>query len=234
MQPWFMWRGKDSRDMGLWITKYPAITRAEERAERLKIPGRAGHMTMIEGEDVYDGYLRECVVTAPYTADFQALTSWLRGEGLVVFGNEDSRAYEAHIAGKVAFDLDGNSFRQATIPFYVQPYKRQFPQETEISRSGESSTITNPGDVESRPIVTVTYTGNIEITIGGHTLAFTGLASDAPITVDCGAEIITNADGTIWQGTYSGEFWRIPTGISTITMSAAGCTLFIKPEWRWV
>lgn len=230
--PYFYWHDLDSRDMGLWITQLPPIIRAEERVQRLTVPGKAGHLTMTEGNDIYNGYVKNCVVTTRADADFEALTDWLRGEGLVIFSNEHERAYRARIAGPVEFGKLSNSLKMATIPFYVQPYKEQFPKEVLLTKTGTSGTITNPGCVESRPIITVDYEGNIEIEIGGYSMQFTGLTDK--IIVDCDAEIITNEDGTIWEGTYSGDFWRIPTGDSTITMSESGCTLTIQPEWRWV
>ena len=37
----------------------------------------------------------------------------------------------------------------------------------------------------------------------------------------------------IWPGTFSGEFWKIPVGESSVTRSA-GATLVIEPKWRWI
>lgn len=232
MFPHFYWNGQDSRDMGLWITNLPPVIRAKERTQELTIPGRAGHLTMLEGENIYDGYVKECVVTVPFYANYTAITAWLRGSGVVVFSNEPERSYMARIAGEVKFERIGNSFRQAMIPFFVQPYKMQFPKESAIAIAGTSGSIYNPGDVESRPIVTVTYTGDLDVTIGGVTMSFTGLNSSTPIIVDCDAEIITSA-GAIWEGTFGGDFWRIPVGTSAVAANNS-CTLSIAPEWRWV
>ena len=232
MFPWFVWNGIDSRDMRLWITALPPIIRAKERTQEIKIPGRAGSLTMTEGGHVYDSYLKNCVVTVDRRTDLQPVLAWLCGEGRVIFSNEENRVYRARIAGEVAFDRISNTLAQATIPFFVQPLKEQYPKETTIVKTGEETTIENPGDTESRPLVTVDYEGSIEITIGDNVMTFTNLT--APIIVDCDAEIITEEDGTIWNGQYSGDFWRIPKGLSAITMSNGSCTLYITPEWRWV
>ena len=218
--------------MGLWITQLPPIVRAEERVQRLKVPGRAGHLTMTEGENIYDGYVKNCVVTVRGNADFDSLTKWLRGEGKVVFSNEENRLYTARIAGNISFDKLGNLLRQATIPFYVQPYKERYPKELPITKNTQSFTIYNPGDVESRPTVIIDHTGDIEIEIGGIIMTFNEL--DSPVIVNCDAELVTDQEGNIWQGTYSGEFWRIPAGNSTVNVSEQGVTLQIVPEWRWV
>ena len=66
MMHWFVWKGKNSlSDYGLWISKRPRITRPNERHEEVIIPGRAGTLITLEGEDVYEGYQKECVVVLP-------------------------------------------------------------------------------------------------------------------------------------------------------------------------
>ena len=229
--PWFRWNGSDSREMGVFVSRLPTLVRAEERVQRVTIPGRSGYLTIKEGLDVYNGYDNDCVITVPSDADFGRLIRWLTGHGKAVFSTAPDFAYEADIAGIVRFERLSKSVRQAVVPFYFQPFKMRAIPDPPIVISAQSYTIYNPGDVESAPIVTVDYTGNVQITIGNYSMAFTALS--APIVVDCGAEIITDGNGEIWTGKYSGDFWRIPTGNSTVTVDKAGCTLSVKPEWRW-
>ena len=231
MFPWFMWNNVDSRDMGVWVSTLPPIIRAKERTDEIKIPGRAGSLIMLEGENIHDSYLKDCVITVPRKSDFKALLAWLSGEGNVIFGNEENRVYRARIAGEIEFQSIGNTLAQATIPFFVHPHKSAYPADLPITISGTSGTVYNPGDVASRPIVTVDCTGSVEISIGEYTMAFSGLST--PITVDCDAELITTENGEIWTGNYSGEYWRIEKGENEITMSAE-CDLRISPEWRYL
>lgn len=231
MFPWFMWNNIDSRDMGLWVSALPPIVRAKERTDEIKVPGKAGSLTMLEGQNVHDSYLKNCVVTVPRTADFAALLAWLSGEGKVIFSNEENRVYNARIAGEVSFDRISNTLAQATIPFFVHPHKAAYPAPGAVTISGTEGTIYNPGDIASLPIIKVDCTGSVEITIGDYIMAFSGLTE--PIIVDCAAEIITTEDGEIWTGNYSGEYWHLEKGVNNITMSAS-CTLTITPEWRWL
>lgn len=232
MYPWFSFNGQNSQQMGVFVSRLPMLTRAEERVQRVTIPGRAGHLTIKEGQDVYNGFPSECVITAPADADFPRILRWLSGSGRAIFSHDPDYAYQADIAGAVRFDRVSNSLQQATIPFYFQPFKGRAIPDPPIIISAQSASVFNPGNVLSLPVVTVDYTGSIEITIGGYTMAFTALS--APIIVDCGAEIITDEDGDLWQGKYSGDFWRIPAGTSAVAVSESGCTLSIDPKWRWV
>ena len=284
MMPWFIWKNENSYAKGLLINKLPKIGRGKERYQEIQIPGRAGSLIMLEGEDVYDSYLKECIViTRNDNALRQEIINWLRGEGELVFSNEPDKAYDARIAGEVMFERISNDLSQAKIPFWVEPFKRARTEETITTTS--PTTIYNPGDVASRPTVTITRTGNLDVTIAGQKMHFDHVGGT--IKVDAEARIITKhtteydssayyykgdycivtsgststlyqftASGTgsdlvtagkreevsgwdgnefdyIWPGTFSGEFWKIPVGESSVTRSA-GATLVIEPKWRWI
>ena len=232
MMPWFVWNNKNSSAMGLWISKLPKITRAEERYDTVEVPGRAGSLIMLEGEDVYESYMKECTVqTRRNNPLMQEILDWLRGDGELVFSNEIGFMYNGRIAAAVSFDRISNDLAQAKIPFFVEPFKmHRYPDKDKITFSA-NGTIINPGNVSSKPKVKVTCTGTVAITIGGETMTFYSMAGT--IIIDCDARIIT-AGGNIWGGTSSGEFWTIPVGRSSITISGASATVEIEPNWRWV
>lgn len=227
---WFMWRGVDSRAMGVWVSELPPPTRAAERVQEISIPGRAGSLTLKEGENVHEAYQKDCRITVPYTADFPALLDWLTGEGEVIFANEPDRVYTAHIAAQVQFTRISNSLKQATIPFFCQPHKGQYPPETDITLNASGS-LYNPGTVAAEPIVTLTLTQAATARFGAYTMRFehTG-AEEETITVDCGAELVTQ-NGEIWEGNVYGDFWRIEPG--AVEAELTDCTMVIKPRWRW-
>lgn len=169
MQPWFIWNRESSLDYGLWIGELPAPTRAEERTEGIKIPGRAGVLTYKEGENVHDEYVKEVPVQVRADADFAPILNWLTGSGEVIFSNEPDRVYFAHISGEVAFDKVSNGLKQATIPFAVHPHKGMYPPETEITLAS-GGTVYNPGTVAAKPIISLTFTGSTTITVNNDAM----------------------------------------------------------------
>ena len=200
MQPWFTWKNKNSyNDFGLWINKLPPIVRSNERHEEITVPGREGTLLMTEGEDVYDSYLKECVVIVPNTRNIQPILAWLRGNGDVTFCNEVDFAYEARIIGEVSFERINNSLSQATIPFFVKPYKKRVHGEPDMTITA-SGTIVNPGDVASKPMVRVQKTGAAKIVIGDTSMEFTHLPGD--VMIDCDAGLITTKAGTYSASAY--------------------------------
>lgn len=236
MKPWFIWNNKNSDSMGLWVSKLPKISRAPERYEQVTIPGRAGALTLLEGEDVYDSYVKEITVqTVNTNPRLQEILAWLRGSGDLVVCTEINRVYRGRIVAAVEFERIGNSLLQARIPILVEPLKRsRYPEANDrITITAASANLRNPGDVASKPVVSITGSGALTITIGGTAMAFTGVSGT--IVVDCDAEMVTQG-GALWTGSYSGEFWRIPAGASTFAKTGTGTltSAVIDPAWRWV
>ena len=232
MMPWFIWNGKNSfGDFGLWINKLPPIIRAAERVTEIQIPGRAGNVTLLEGEDVYEQALKKCVVIIRNDVPIQPILAWLRGDGKVTFCNEPDKVYYARIAAEVSFNRISNDMSQATIPFSCNPLKGRLHENQDAVTLTADGTIRNPGDVASRPIVEITGSGTCTIAIGDQSMTFYSVSGT--IKVDCEAQIITSG-GSLWTGTFTGDFWKIPKGQSTVDINSAVTSVTITPRWRWV
>lgn len=232
MQPYFLWNGVDSRAMGVIVQSYPPIIRPAERAIQQVIPGRAGVVIQTEGKDVYDAYIKQMVIGLRPGVDAQTINHWLRGSGVAVFGNEPGYRYFCRILAAVQWDKVGSwKLKSGGVQMLTQPYKGQSPQEPDITVSGASATIYNPGDVASSPILRVTGTGNITITIGGTSLALQ--SAPTGLIIDCDAQVITTSDGALWTGSWTGEFLQIDPGYQDIAITG-GAQLAITPQWRWI
>lgn len=234
MMPWFVWKGKNSlNDYGLWIKSLPGRVRPEERHEEVEIPGRAGSLLLLEGEDIYSPYTEEMVVIARDNINIDRVIEWLRGNGDLILWNDINKARSGRIVGRVAFDRVNNCWTEATVPFYFQPFRKNiYPESDRITVTGASGSIRNLGDVASKPVVSITGSGNNTITIGTQAMTFVMGSSPVTITVDCGAEMITSGN-SIWSGTFSGDFWKIAKGSNAITQTGSA-RIVIDPNWRWL
>lgn len=155
MQSWFNWKGKNSREMGVWVTTIAGETRAPERVNYIKVPGRSGTLKMTEGDNVYDAYTMQIVITAQRNGNLERLTEWLSGSGDLILSDSPNRAREAEISSLLAFNNISNDLCQATIPFYCQPFKKQFPSEGYFLGQTATYSIYNPGNVPSKPLVII-------------------------------------------------------------------------------
>lgn len=230
--PWFIWKGKNSLgDFGLWINKLPPIVRASERVTEVTIPGRPGTVTMLEGDDVYDQVTRQCTVLIRNDIPIQPVLEWLRGSGELTFSNEADKVYFARIGAEVSFSRISNDISQAKITFACEPLKGRVHAVQDAVTLTANGTIRNPGDVASRPVVEITGSGNCTVTIGDQSMTFYSVSGT--IKVDCDAQIITSS-GILWNGTFTGDFWKIPKGVSNVTINNKVSTMTITPRWRWV
>ena len=85
----------------------------------------------------------------------------------------------------------------------------------------------NPGTVAAAPIIDVTGTGTVSISIGGEIFTLTGMSGTA--TLDCDAMIVYG-DATAM----SGGFPRIKTGLSSVGWTGAVGQVRIVPRWRYL
>ena len=177
-QSWFIWKGKNSREMGLWVSHLPPEARAAERVKNIKVPGRSGSLTLLEGDNVYESQLLECTVTARRGISYGQVLDWLSGSGDLILSSSPNRARTARISGEVLFDAVSNDLCQAEIPFFCEPLKKQFPQEADIQDPGGAPyVIFNPGTVPSKPLVRFGLIGGSQtLQIGTRSMSFSAAA----------------------------------------------------------
>lgn len=200
MMHWFIWKGKNSlRDFGLWIGKLPDIKRAPERYDTVDIPGRAGQLILLEGEDVYDSYERKCTVICRNTnPKLQEALAWLRGTSDWIVSNELNMVYRAMIINEIDFIRLGNDLISGEIRFYCEPLKKATHEDT-ITLSASGS-VFNPGDVAAKPLMKVVKTGAAKIEVGQTSMEFYHLPGE--VIIDCDAAIITTKAKTYDAAAY--------------------------------
>lgn len=208
---WFIWNGKTSIGMGLIVNDIPPIVRPKERTSQVTIPGRAGDLTLLEGDDIYEPYTKKITVTCRNEFITEEMLGWLRGEGELILCTEPF-VYEARIAAEVSFSRIGRAVSQAVIPFWCQPYKKAQNPERHIFTATDGMVIRNLGNVASKPKITITGTGALSILISdgsgdtGNQMTFTHLPGD--LVIDCDAGIMKTTaksyDGNAYY--YAGDY----------------------------
>ena len=240
MNPWFIWKGKNSlADFGLWINKLPRRVRAEERHEEIEIPGRAGSLLMLEGEDVYSSYTAEMTVIARNTINIDRIIEWLRGSSDLILSTDINKARSARIVGEVAFERVGNNLQQAVIPFLFQPFRKSVMPDKDHFQITQSGTIRNLGDVRSFPKMTINAIGSNQVMSFSlndlvFTVDFTGIA-DTSCVVDSETEMVLNYAGSAELTSKSdGEFPYFKPGDNALTLISGITSIDVDPNWRWL
>ena len=232
-QSFFIWKNADCRSMGIWIPAPPQIVRGEERVSHVTIPGRAGELTLTEGDGIFQSYIQTVTIQMRGAQRIREVMNWLKGEGYVTFGGEPDRRQKARVIGAVSMNRHSKNTDWWTgeVQFYCEPLKELLnPTTTEITSSGNA--VVNAGDVKSRPKITATASGtSMTITKGGKTLTITGLTSSSQYIIDCEAGMVTNAAGTENLTAHStGDFPVLDVGSNTITGSGWSKLVFDRKE----
>jgi phage-related protein len=160
---WFIWKGVDSRSMGLVVTENAPMVLPTERGETVTVPGRSGYLTRTEGAQVYDGYLKSVGIGNRRKADPQAIAAWLRGSGELILSSEPGFVYTGRIIKEASLPRVMDNVFAGTVAWMVQPGKAQVPPEPDTVWQAATPggtdpampSLYNPGDLPGHPRITV-------------------------------------------------------------------------------
>jgi phage-related protein len=221
-QSFFIWNGIDCRSKGVILRGPAAIIRAEERVNHVEIPGTAGDLTQLEGENIFNSYIQTVSISVKGGYNVRNIYKWLRGSGYVTFSGEPEVKQAARVIGAITLNRVSRNIDHwaGEVQFYCQPFKELLRETvTEVTASGTA--VRNSGDVTERPVIKVTPSGSTAvISAGGKTLTIQQLTSGTDIWVDCQIMDIFNSDrsASLLKGA-TGEFPQLAVGANTVTGS---------------
>ena len=218
--------------MGITLRGPAPIVRPEERVKHVEIPGVAGDLTEIEGENIYNSYIQTVSISVKDQFNVRDVYQWLRGSGYVTFSGEPDRRQKARVIGAITLNrISRNMDRWAgEVQFYCQPLK-ELLKETPVTLTA-SGTVRNAGDVDAKPLFKVTPSGtSVKVKIGDDTLTVTGTTSGTAIWIDSETMEVWNSDrsATITKNS-SGNFPVLKPGANTVTLTSVSSIEITKRE----
>lgn len=235
MNNWFKWNGVNCLQYGIYVTELPPPTTPAERVTYITIPGKAGSMTMREGEYVYDDILLSCTCVIADPLKIPDVSGWLRGTGIVTFSDRDGGFYYATIVNQISFEkiLRGNPHRVFTVNFRCNPFWHAESSQTIdfMPATTTADIINNPGNVPSEPVITVTGTGDITIVVGLTIIELSEM--NGSITIN--SQLQEAYDGmTCLNSKMNGDFPLLQPGQNAISWSGNVTAISIEPNWRYL
>ena len=229
---YIIWNGKDSRDIKeLLISELPPITKPNMRVKETIIDGVDG--SIIE-ELGYESYDKTIAIGLKIGADVDKISEFFTGNGSIVFSNEPDRYYIARIIKNIDY-ARLLRYRVATVTFRVQPFKYN---RVEVAReaTGErtSMIVENIGNHTSKPIITITGSGLIELTVNGDTIC-RYLFPEGENTVVLDSEKQDAYFDTVLKNrNMNGDFPIFQKGNNTLSWSGALESIRISKYSRWL
>ena len=229
---YIVWNGQDSRDLsGLLICELPPITKPNMRVKETAIDGVDG--SLIE-ELGYESYDKTIAVGLKIGADIDKIIEYFTGNGEIVFSNEPDKYYVARITKGIDYNRLLR-YRVAVVTFRVQPFKYD---RVEVARQEtsekQSMTIENIGNHTAKPIITITGSGTVELSVNGNTI-FRYEFPEGENTVVIDSEKQDAYLGSVLKNrNMVGEFPVFEKGNNIISWSGSVERIHIKRYSRWL
>lgn len=233
MKPYFIYKGKNSREMGISILKLPPRIKPERRGEIVNVPGRNGFL--FESDDAYNNKTLEieCTFIPPEGRTQEEIDNlimeilvWLDGNGELYFSDYPNYYYEATIINAIPIERLFKRYRRFIVAFEVQPFSKSKIQVI-VDKLTLSEEIINVSTYYDTPLkINLEATGDIAIHINDTIMNFTDL--DTPIVIDGELMNVTDGNGVNMNNHMIGEFPMLKPGKNTINVLCDEPSTFTK------
>ena len=237
MRNYIILNGKNSNEInGLLIQELPPISKPQIRTEVEEIDGRDGDIVTKLGFAAYD---KEFTVGLYKDFDINAIIAYFNSEGTVVFSNEPDKYYNYQIIDQIDFERLVR-YRTATVRMHCQPFKYSTEERTRSSTSLADKTfsITNSGNIYSKPAVTVYGTGTINLSLNGKQLFVIELGeTDNYLTIDADKlEAYQDTTETLMNRSVDGDYnnLKLEVGRNAFTWSGELTKIEVSNYSRWI
>ncbi len=234
----FTWKGAAASSKGICVTALPPLQAAARRDEAHNVPHRSGKLHIQDGS--LDEVIKPVQCYLPYeqgatVSALRDIMDWLSGSGRVSFSDDPNREYEARIISEVAYSqwVTGYADREFTVYFECAPWAYHTQGIGNITVTTSGGQITNPGKAASAPLLAVTGSGSAALMVGGEIISLSGL--DGTLYIDCEYEEAYSEENSLRvsrNDRMSGEFPKIPPGISLVSWSGGISQVVVTPRWR--
>lgn len=218
---------------GLLIQNLPPISKPKLRTEIEEIDGRDGDIVTALGYGAYD---KEFKVGLYGDFDIDQIIEYFNSQGTVIFSNEPDKYYNYQIIEQIDFDKLLR-FKEATIKLHVQPFKYSAEDnQKEFTITNQTSiTIRNNGNIYSRPVITITGSGTINLSLNNNQIFTISMGTYSSITIDTNNMNAYNGS-TLLNRYITGNYdnFKLNVGKNTISWSGTITKIEIDNYSRWI
>ena len=224
--------GIDSRQIkGLLISERPAISKPALRTDITEIDGRDGDIVSVLGYSAYDKHMTIGLFGG---FDIDEIIEYFSTSGTVTFSNEAEKYYRYQILNQIDFERLVR-FRTAEVVYHVQPFKYSTIETLKNFQNPTSVTVRNSGNCVARPIIEITGTGTITLSLNGLQLFNIDMGTSSSVTID--TEKMEAYNGSVLmnrnvQGDY--DAFALNVGVNEVVVSGTVSSISFKNYSRWI
>lgn len=218
---------------GLLIQSLPPITKPKIRAEIEEIDGKDGDIITELGYSAYD---KNILIGLYGDFDINEIINYFNSSGTVVFSNEEDKYYNYTILEQIDFEKLIR-FRTATVKMHVQPFKYSITDNSKTFTIDDetSISISNAGNIYSRPVLTIKGSGTINLYLNNVQIFAIALSNIGQIVIDTNnmeAYLGSTLLNRIVIGNY--DNFKLNVGPNTISWSGTITEIQINNYSRWI
>ena len=217
---------------GLAISKLPPITKPLMRATREEIDGRDGDIITQLGYSAYD---KELEIGLYGTFDIDSIISFFNQSGTITFSNESDKYYNFTILDQIDYE-SLLKFRTATVKLHCQPFKYEVGETAKTLTSG-NNTVKNKGNIYSKPILSITGSGTISVSLNGNQIFSIDLSEEDDIVIDVeNLEAYDPDDNSLLNRCVTGDYddFKLLAGDNTVSLSGTITSASLTHYSRWL
>ena len=239
MIPYIIINGVSSKSInGLLIQSLPPISKPPIRTSIEEIDGRDGDVVEVLG---YGAYSKSITIGLYKDYNIDDIIEFFNSKGTIIFSNEQDKYYNFAIYELIDFEKL-IKFKTATVTLHVQPFKYA-ADEKEIYNTYPSGTtkanisVRNSGNLYSKPTITVTGSGNVDILINNNQILTLALSSSGEtIVIDAQSMNATDLNGNYLNRQVTGDYddLILKSGVNLVTVNGDITSVIINNYSRWI
>lgn len=232
MIPYVVINGVTSKTInGLLISNLPAISKPMIRTNTETIDGRDGDITTTLGYSAYDKTF-DIGLHGEYNVD--DVIKYFDSCGEVIFSNEPDKYYRFAIYNQIDFSKLLR-FKKASVTMHVQPFKYDANEAEKTFTTGTFS-VRNIGNIYSKPVLTITGTGAVTVTLNNTQILTLALGTGKTIIIDAEQMNAYDTSGNYLNRSVTGNYddLRLNVGINNIVIGGTITQAKINRISRWI
>lgn len=217
---------------GLAINELPPISKPPMRVLQEEIDGRDGDIMTNLG---YGSYDKTMTIGLYNGYDINQIIAFFNNEGTIIFSDENDKYYRFKIVEQIDYEAL-IKFRTASVVLHCQPFKYPLTN-TPVSLSTTATTVSNSGNVISKPLLTISGSGTITVSLGGNQIFSIDMTDISTIAIDTEKlEAYDPNTGTLLNRKVTGDYslFYLNTGNNTIQLGGTITTANIINYTRWL
>lgn len=237
IRPYVIINGVNSTTItGLLVTDLGVISKPLVRTLVEEVDGRDGDIVTPLGFSATDRVIK---IGLTNNYDIDEVINYFNSEGVITFSNEPDKYYRFAIYEQIDFERLIR-FKTAEVTLHLQPFKfsvDEREQETTISTSPATVNVYNSGNYYARPIIKITGSGDITVSLNNSQVLALALGSNSrTIIIDCEQMNAYAEDNTLLNRLVTGNYdnIKIAVGANAFTLSGSVTKFVIDKFSRWI